>query len=549
MDQNKKRDVGNEAFWDLSREISPKSNGMHTPQKAASAEMNFSHRQDPTPASQPSSVIKRYIDPLHDERKILKKESFESIESYAPSSTLLHSVTLKKRKSAYDLYNDFISFGAKSRKTTPVTSEYAEYYSYVPQFDQLTHEQYNYYVWWRYCFENQKYIRTNQCYVLLYIYELLNIGDVLGVTRSRDLLAEIWNVYSNEFPAISKKLAVWICDFCLLHKLDAPENIDRAITKQVPSLKEFYINIPKGDFEKCVFALLKFGTEYDYHTSKFATEKNIAIFDEYVFGAILTAVKFYSTDGNILSSLMSEDSKLIRNSYEGALCATKWKYELEIKYCSFSRTNELRFIMGDIVKYAENKIRAFLGIKSKLSVYSINDNLQKALDSYFENTLLTKAPPTKPKSIERHDYDKLYDLPQRTLSLDNAKKIEMESWDTTNELITAFDISDTNNDPIIVPIGIDKLTISDNSDNKEEKSYDTGADPTLKQSLGEYYAFALAIKEQRHSDIINISKDLDMLPEAIIDIINEISLDIVGDIIIEDGDNGPMVIDCYQDML
>lgn len=530
-----------DAFWDLSSVVIQKKSIGKSVEPIRTAEVSVPAQKIPeNKDSQSNTVIKRYIDPMHYENKKIKKDAIESSESYIPNSVLLHKVTLKKLKTQYDLYSDFLESALSYRSAKGKEVPYVEYYSYVPQYDQLSVAQLDYYLWWRDCFEHDVLIKTDLSYILLYVYEIINLGDMQDLCVARDNLAKLWNCYYKDFPALSSKLAVWICDFCLLHRLAPPQNIKSSVTKHTASLKEFFINIPQNDAKSCAGSLLKYGTEYDYRASKFATEKNIDIFDKHVLGAMITAVNFFSKDGRLLSELVCEDSKLIRNAFEGALCASKWKYEIEIRYCSFSRSNELRFIMGDIVKYAENKIRGFIGVKSKLSVYSISTELQNALNAYFDTAFANERPRVNKKPEEKHEYDVLYETKPKPFSLSEAKKIESESWGTTNELISAFE-EDQNEEAVVVP-KLQEEEIRASSDVSDDA-------PDLKSRLGEYFEFARAVKSRDARKLLEISKSFDMLPEAICDIINEICVDVIGDILIEDNGDGFEMIECYEDYI
>ena len=190
--------------------------------------------------------------------------------------------------------------------------------------------------------------------------------------------------------------------------------------------------------------------------------------------------------------------------------------------------------MGDIVKYAENKIRGFIGIKSKLSIYSIGLDLQRNLDAYFEEAFSKERPLISRQPQKKHEYDALYDMPIRPLSLENAKKIEDASWDTTHDLLSAFDLEELKPDPIEIPT---KYEITQNNSTD------------LKSALDKYYNYVLALSLGNTKKAENIAKEMKMLPESIVDAINEISIEIIGDILIEDTDSGFAIVDCYLDML
>ena len=84
---------------------------------------------------------------------------------------------------------------------------------------------------------------------------------------------------------------------------------------------------------------------------------------------------------------------------------------------------------------------------------------------------------------------------------------------------------------------------------KEEtgKSEDTGSDFLSK--LGEYGAFVQALKRRDINACKSLALSLNKLEAAIVDAINEISVDEIGDILIEEGDDGYEILECYADMI
>ena len=533
-------------FWDLSSLVPPKSSP-RTPTRSASVSsvQIESNASAPKKENTESTVIKRYRDPLHYENKKIRKESYISEETYYPENSLIHRVILRKRKCEYELYAEFFADAKRYYGKAGKECEFAPYYSYVPQYNQLNATQLSYYLWWRTCFESGKLIRIDYSYLLLYIFELINFVGTIDPKRAQEQLCNVWNLYHNEFAALSSKLLNWICDFSLLHKLKTPENISNDVGRCALVFREFYLNIPVGDYDECARSLLRYGTEYDYRKSKFATGDNLKVFDKYVYGAIVEAVRFFSKNGVMLSELSSEDSKIIRNVFEGALCTNEQRYEIEIKYCSLSRSNELRYLMADVVKYAENKIRTYLGIKSKLSVYMVSTELQKKLDAYFEATLFNIPKPTAKKE-EKHDYDVLYDLPKVEFSLERAMQIENSSWSVTNDLISAFEreeISAAQDNAVVL-----ESIVQEVSPEQIACGEGTGENAFCAR-LGEYLDFARALKSKDLSACRDICARLGKLEDAVVDAINEIAVEEIGDMLIEEGDDGFEIIDCYSEMI
>ena len=253
-------------------------------------------------------------------------------------------------------------------------------------------------------------------------------------------------------------------------------------------------------------------------------------------------MQYYSADGRLLSGIESEDSRLCRDAYAGALCVADEKYRLEVQYCSFSRSNELRFLVGDIVKYAENKLRAHLGIKSRMSVYSVPTELTKRLDEYFLRELPKRI--LQPhKEREKQAYEALYDLPRKPLSLADAKRIESESWDTTRELVDAFEET--------APAQIEPIPISIPTPISEETPVPQKAarEDGWQGMLGELFPVLVQTAEGDANAIRRYARGQGKLADAIADEINEVVWEKMGDAVIEERDGGFFIIEEYCEEL
>ena len=278
----------------------------------------------------------------------------------------------------------------------------------------------------------------------------------------------------------------------------------------------------------CALSLIRYCSSYDFRTSKFFNADNSELFEKMILGALAEAVKFYSSDGEILSGISFGDSYIERDAFAGALCSASQRYRIEVKYCSFSRSNELRFLVGDIIKYSENKLRAFFGIKSKMTVYSVSGELRALLDNYFSQNLPSKHIKKAVKE-ERHDYDVLYDVPQKKLSLSDAAKIEEDSWLTTKGLVEAFEEQKSE-----VEITLPDKKIFPTEVITENKKEDDG--------FGEYRSLLVSMLNGNQNALKEFASKINKMPDAVADEINERAYDIIGDAVIEDDGMGAYVI-------
>ena len=188
-DNNKKKSRMDELdeFWDISSLVPRKNVSPYRKPSidTSAAQISAAPSAKEQKSEEQSTVIKRYVNPLHYEQKKIRREAFESTESYYPENSLLHKVTLKKRKSEYQLYEEFLADAIRYKDADANECEFAPYYSYVPQYNQLSRAQLDYYLWWRKCFREGTLIKIDYSYILLYIFELINLGERQDVRLCR----------------------------------------------------------------------------------------------------------------------------------------------------------------------------------------------------------------------------------------------------------------------------------------------------------------------------------------------------------------------------
>ena len=519
-------------FWDLSSLVPKKSVSFSPAPSVESVEITVPPSENNSSDSESDTVIKRYIPPYNGNSKLTLDEQFEKIESYEPKSALIHRVTVKKKKTQYNYYAEFLKNAMEYIDVKGVRCDFVPFFSYVPMYDQMTREQLSYYFWFRENARKGTYIKTDYGYLFVYIFEILNLGRRLDVKQSQHILMSLWNEYQEEYPAISGKLADWICDYSLLHRLPPPTSVSSKIIQKVHSLKEYFICLPKDDMQRSVMTLMRYCSSYDYKTSKFYTPQNKSLFDKYIVGALTVAVEFYSANGNILSGFDGNDSTVSRDIYAGAVCVAEQRYRIKVSYCSFSRSNELRFLIGDIIKYSENKLRAYIGVKSKMTVYSLSTELRGLIDNYFGQSLPQKR---QAKSvIEKHDYDTLYDIPKKPLSLSNAAKIEEISWNTTNELVGAFEEENE------VQVQSEKAV-------KLEEAPVEFTEKRNNDAFAQYRNIISATINGDKNAIKTFAKGQGKMADSVVEAINEIAYEVFGDLLVEDDGMGNYtVIEDYR---
>lgn len=531
---------------------------------------------------------------------------------YKPDDNkLIHDVRVAMWPSPYTFYERFRSDARRYHNHPAHKCEPAPFFSFMPQYSQLNTDQRAWYFYWRSLVREGKYPSTDFGYVMLYIYELINLSDMLKPEAVLKLLCDVWLGYRAQHPRLDRYLSEWVCDLCLIHRLPLPYERLAPIYPHIIAaarFKEFYAGCVKGSDSPFAEALFNFNSGYDWRRSKYITKENRHLFEEHIRGAFMYACKkLESAPGgsetmiaktDLLSSALRSYGarlKVIRDAYSGALCSYEVKRRVEVYYSCCTRSPELRFIVTDMVKYAENNIRALIGVKSRFKTPNLPQPARVLISEYFAPL---RAKPGK--QSDPPEYERFYEAASTSLSPEAALELERSSWETTSLLVNAFSgpqdstlpgdnasesagstpddfygnadgISDdtdstvTANDPQVdaAAAGIDSGTARKTGaaahGEFESSAPLTGQNSGVTRDAGEYAVSAggsdpdfeicaRAYRLIRSGDSHGFSalaEELNIMPETLTEKLNEYAYEIIGDIAAEPDGSGWRIVDDY----
>lgn len=495
------------------------------------------------------------------------------VAEYTPDGLLLHVVRIFEWHSNYRYFDQFTQDAVRFDRLEPLPGgeERREpFFSYFPQYAQLTRRQTAWYLRWRAQIRKHTFPETDYAYILLFIFEQINLPATPDEAAARrDLMADVWMAYRKRFPQLDHYMCEWLCDYCLIHRLNAPADrlapaLDEVIN--LSRLKEFYLSsviTVSGDGRDMETAriLLRHCCQYDYRKSKFAAGEHKELFDKTVPAAVAAVLPKLFEREKETPLLSLNRNTVTRDAFTGALCGYTNKRRIEVTFTSFSRSHEMRFLVGDMVKHVENRLRAWIGVRSRLSVMSLPVPIRNALDEWLNPRAPARTIPAGKKPEARPDYEKLYDLPAAPVSLAHADEIERTSWETTRRLteafgegepeetITAPPLPETPPAPPSEPVPVPPRDASPLPPSVPAAS--AGADDSLAAALGDLCAFVRLALDKDYAGQRAYAKAARRLPDALADAVNDATAaSEIGDVILEDrGDGTYDVIEDYRDSL
>lgn len=597
-----KRETRQPAAGIRQQQSMPKSESQSMSQSESQSTAQSSSQSEPTPTAA-DSTQSTLTSPRDENRRIrelpLKMRAqqnepkiLEPYLVYEPDSSIIKRVSVSKWQTRYNFYEKFASDAARLWNRTSGECENVPFFSYIPQYNQLSYTQLKWYLCWREKVRNGVYPRCDYSYILLYIYEILNCPDLIEPARGLEKLCDIWLAYRGAYQRIDSYLGEWVCDFCLINQLPCPRNRLEPIIKSVitaSSFKEFYMDTPAS----CEGAanILAFSSNYDWRSSRYVTPETLPVFARHINRAFEKIYSELLSNGGCITN--ASPAEITRDAYSGALCVYDRKRSIRVEYISYTRSTKFRFIVTDIIKYCENRVRMALGIKARLKVENLTDELRACLDEYFDRELPAKQKKPKAKAADEAareaelEYERLYEPVGGELSLENALAIERDSWSTTEILTraltdnvpssenTAVRSSNETSEPynnaastietheqskaVLSPQAAaneyndeirSSVVSSGQTDEMVSGQTDYQTDDEFARLIRQLDANSLeALKLLAAGDRSGLSKaaaKASMLADALVDRINETSFDIIGDSIIEPDADGYRLIADYE---
>ena len=531
-------------FWDLSSLVPPRKK---EPVRTAATRDTSATELRLTPPPQSKQAVadqpltEHYVFP-HTAEELRARP--EPDERYVPTGPLLHEVRIYRWSSQYSYYEQFCRHAARLHAHEGTPCAEVDFFSYMPQYTQLSREQLAYYLWWRTNFRAGTHLPAAYSYLLLYLYEIINLDTLISPQEGQEAMVRLWLSYRDKHPRLDVLVREWLLDYSLLHHLPAPAlpAKERRALLEGCRLKEFYV-ISDASLEPLAAAVLQFGNNYDYRKSKFYRADTAADFERVLGGAVRVALTHLQAGKG--EKLMGDKSfcTVTRDAFSGAICSYRLKRKLEIDYTSFSRTHDLRYVITDVLKYAENALRAALGIKSRLTVYEVSTPLRAVLDEWLKTAVPKRAEQQKaPKRVEIPDYERRYELPRAKLSLAHAAEIEAASWGTTARLVEAFSPEENEKSaetvsktPEITPV-------------PEQIAADPCA-TELAAALGDLVVFVRLVAKGDRAAQRAFALERQTMPDALVDRINTIAEEHIGDVVLEEIDGALALVEDYRDVL
>lgn len=571
--RDRREEHGGDDFWDLG---SPKERKYERPKLSESsltpADVSSDNKNDsttrmgekiPPRENYPSQTMNPFTSlkpqyrtssykrkpPVRQAPQPIQKPPVEPPKVYEKHGALISKITVESWSGEMDFYTRFALDAEKSHLAKPQKPDEelkpAQFYSLVPQYSHMTGAQTEYYRRLREFWRHGKHPDCDSAYVMLYIFELLNLGSVDKSEIAR-ALTSVWLGYRERMPRLDSYMCEWLEDFCMINDLPLPDEIFTHISEIAAKahFKEYYFDAMLSEENRlnlAASALIDCYSDYVFSASKYYGE-NREKYEKYIPLAV-SAVLDEGLKQKRGIFACDKSYKVVVDTFIGCAVSSDKKKRVKIEFTSFLRGIETREYVTALVKYSENVLRRSLGIKAKLGVKSLDEWTTAIVDSFFA-PLMPREKVKKPadEMYMPDGYLKNYEAETSGFDFDTAAEIERLSWANTARLTASEDeesavesgeAAEESEVSLDGEISSDiyDTAVGDNTDNKEENSPETEEN---KEETTDGDFMRSAVSAALEGRFREWAKESGYYEGEAQDRVNTYFLDIIGDVILED---------------
>ena len=476
----------------------------------------------------------RYSSP----RSIQRKKG-ELVREYENDGRFINRVSIYEWGGDYGFYEKFLRDARQYKNVKGRPCPPVRFFSYIPQYSQMSRQQLEYYFFLREEIRSGRYPVADLSYILLYIYELLNLGDENDNENDVSIICGLWTPYRSLYPVIDKYLSEWIIDYCLIHSVRLPLGFLNFLPQvsSHSSLKEFYFdeatrcNANDRIFSDC---LISSCSDYVPEKSRYLSEDPALLKKlKDLFSECIS--KMRARKCGIFAEDNYSEISIERDAFGGSLCSCSVKKRLSVSVMTPFRSQKIRRFTTEILRYCENMVRKASGVRSRLSA-DVPDEIKTLIDNSFS---------LRPES---ESYLSKYDAPDDAFSINNAIDLENVSWESTDRLVGsengfADDDGFADEPAGAVLYGPD---LSGYEEKREAADEDAGTETNDEIQLDEKLLSVMRrILTSENSSFRDSCRELGLFPDSAAAEINEYCSVMIGDIVLEDRGEGYVVIEDY----
>ncbi|MDN4619217.1 TerB N-terminal domain-containing protein [Paenibacillus sp. PsM32] len=358
-----------------------------------------------------SLVDHRVAHDNHAQEIVLDSELAPRYVSYEDSSKYGSSETDEELRSQSSIQTAEHVFAKRAHEMIEHREEEAEFVpfmSYWPTYESMTWRQKKWYFYWRQEVREGRYPATDLSYIFLMCYEIINGAGWTEPLEGHQYLMNLWRQYRKKFIKLDRYIPQWVLDFGQVHDLHEPlsEFMIEASDHLPTELADLeWERIWSAQPAQIPFALVHQLLDYDMQRSRFYVEKGSEWIQEYV-PKVLAAVDAFldKQQGARLIQIFRPPvyRETERYLFRSAVYdATIYGRTVTVRRLPLCEHKPLREFLTGIIKLTENEFRRHLEFSGRLRINPpVEPEIARLIERYIKRIFTVPEELPAPRQVQ-----------------------------------------------------------------------------------------------------------------------------------------------------
>ena len=415
--------------------------------------------------------------------------------------------------------------------------EFVEYYRPRPSYVSMSRRQLNWYLYWRDQVRRESFPPTGLDYIMLFVYELINGFGVADVAEGYAQLHRLWLAYRHKFPALDNSLPGLLSDYLLVNgcPLDPLQPYREALELgvAVPYFDLLLKDCLKQSGAPLTFSMVERLIDYQLQRSRFCQEGHRSSLERAVMAVLPQVDAWFEQEhrAGMWAYFRPHRYRLVRR-----LPLANVPYASPTHYINlgsalpYSEQVHLRALLTGVVKHVENVLRDQERWRGRLRSYHLDNELARVIEA----ALRRPRPPRRP--------------PRVIIDATRVADIARQSDEVRSLLLSSCD-----GEPAEAPPPADAwLRKAELPPTTSEGAMDAASAPpsdaweVLEGTLTAEQVAALLVLATDPAAFPAWCQEQGQLPELVVDEINAVALDVIGDLVLDTATGDHCVLEEYR---
>jgi hypothetical protein len=461
-------------------------------------------------------------------------------EPLAPSEVLLRSPVTEEvwqRHSSHFLEDalDLAAVHEEEATFTPFSKGF-------PTYSDMDRGQLKWFLYWRDQARLGIYLPGDTGYFLLHAYELINQVGVEEPMEGFQSLRQLWLAYRIAFPSLDELLVDWLADYLLVYGCPMdPLLVYREAFPLLGRLRDpnlaFSLFLEES-WERWPLLAIELALDYRLRWTDFWASGRGELLEKWIPRALAESERMLQTEdsrGILVRFRPREPRRITRYPFHGA----RYRGELRLLDVAtiwpYTEYAPMRHFLTAVVQATENRLRQVTGFPLLPNIVSLPPSLEERIEKLLPARLVTHEVPPVP-------------MPDSPIHLDRSRieYLEAEIGELQSLLAPLAGEAPEEELPVLVntPVQAGEAAVDFPGFPSEWSLFARQLLPFQIRTL-----WAILDQEDPSMQLSAIAQEQAMLPEMVLDKINELALDTIGDFLLEPGADPPRVEDEQRETL